>query len=93
MEPGLRDGDLVVTSAPRKALRPGEVIVYKERRSNFYVAHRVEALGCPGVLTRGDANIDFDPLPVESGQIAGRVRMTIPWLGRFIALLRSEAFE
>jgi signal peptidase I len=90
MEAHLHDGDLIVTTAPRKVPRPGDVVVYTEKQRGFFVAHRVEALGSCGALTRGDANAAFDPLPVARGQIVGRLRMTIPWLGLFVARLRAE---
>lgn len=83
MNPAIREGDVVVSAGvpPGEVLRTGEVIVFST--GGALVTHRVEApLGGGRYVTRGDANASADAAPVHSGQVVGRGRLLIPWVGR-----------
>lgn len=56
MEPSLRDGDVLLTvPAPRRALRPGRVVVVADpTRSDHLVVKRIHRLTPAGVEVRGD---------------------------------------
>jgi len=86
MEPGIRDGDIVVTRPLKRAPRVGDRVVYREPAHGLLVAHRVNDVSTRGAVMAGDANPRPDPLPVENGLILGRIVIVIPKLGRLCKL-------
>ena len=57
-------------------IKPGDVIVFCSKNSmnrEDNVVHRVVAIVDPGLITRGDNNLFYDPFPVQLDQIIGKV--------------------
>jgi signal peptidase len=87
MEPAMPAGGLAfVEPLGGDAVQVGDVVTYhRPDRDETLVSHRVHAisdhLGEPTIWTIGDANESPDPWAVTQGQITGRVRFTLPFLG------------
>jgi signal peptidase I len=92
MEPAIPMGALVVDqAAPAQSIQPGEVITYT--LPDRVVTHRVDSVaerdGRTVFVTRGDANSVADPWLAEPDGDVGAVRMTVPFLGFFVAAAQS----
>ncbi len=88
MTPSVRPGDVVLTSpVGTEPLGIGSVIVYEGE--NGKIIHRVTAIDGDAYRTRGDANADEDPLPVQPDQIVGAGRLLIPMVGLPVHWFRS----
>jgi len=94
MAPGMRTGDLLVTSRPEgRSLVPGQVLLVEHQgeagRPPVRVAHRLVGLDPKGrLVTRGDANDSEDAEHVSRQHVLGVGRMLIPTVGRPLADLR-----
>jgi len=82
----LRPGDVY------GAVREGDVIHYAYR--DVEMLHRVTGFGYnePGervYITKGDANPAADAVPVETGQVLGVARASIPYAGYPIVIVRA----
>lgn len=86
MQPILPVGSLVVIRASND-YQPGDMITY--RAGEKYVTHRIVRSGPKGFVTQGDANNQPDSRLVTSDMIAGRVRVILPWVGAFLAFIRT----
>lgn len=75
MQPVLRPGDgLRVVPYDGKAIRRGDVVVFRPPGRTEHLVHRVIASGPEGVRTRGDHNLQDDPWVLAPKDIAGRVK-------------------
>ena len=79
MTPLVRDGDVIEVVPPERAFRRFDVIVF--RHDGELICHYVSSLsafrdrdGRPCLLTRGIANTNTDPFPVEESEVLGIVR-------------------
>ncbi len=88
MEPAIGVGSIsVVQAKPRYTV--GDVITFsKDGKSKMTVTHRVAEVrdtgvyyGDPQYVTRGDANEESDSGEVKHANVAGRVMLSIPYLG------------
>lgn len=88
MEPAMPVGGLsFVQPIAAEDVRAGDVVTYpRPDRPETLVSHRVVAvsdqLGEPTLWTKGDANESNDAWAVPAESVLGRVRFTIPYLGR-----------
>jgi signal peptidase len=95
MEPTYRTGDLVILRTS-DAYVPGDIIGYRvpdgEVGGGRLVVHRI-AGGDPeaGFVFLGDNNPAPDPWHPVGSDIAGRVWIAVPAVGRFVALLHQPA--
>ena len=91
MDPAIPAGSLVyVKAAEPSGIEPGDVIVfYSSVDSGAIITHRVvENHTVSGeFITKGDANAQEDPLPVEYEMLLGRVELSIPRLGGVLSML------
>ena len=90
MEPEIPVGSvLYVKAADLSQVAEGEIIAYQD--VDAVVAHRVvhnrTSLG--EFVTKGDANNTEDREPIPYGAVVGRVEMTIPVLGMFLAFFST----
>jgi hypothetical protein len=77
MWPLFRDDDvLIARRVDPKALRVGDVVVYRDRGRDADIVHRVVAL-TPGIITRGDHRKREDDAPVPPEGIRGRVAVLL----------------
>ncbi len=91
MEPAIAAGSAVIlTPEPLTEIRVGQVIVYRipigDRHTEVHRIVRIVTTGAkPIVVTKGDANGSPDPWQARlQGDVAWRVRLTVPWIGRAI---------
>jgi len=74
MLPTFREGDELMVIPLRKALPGiGDVIAFTLPGEERTIVHRVEAAGCSGIRTRGDASGPPDPWVLSPANIRGRV--------------------
>jgi signal peptidase I len=95
MLPDFHSGDLVVLHTT-SAYGPGDVVGYRvpdgEVGAGHVVVHRiVGGDGDLGYTVEGDNNPAPDPWVPRSGDIAGRVWLLVPGLGRLIVLAHQPA--
>lgn len=88
MEPAMPVGGLAfVEPAAAEEIRAGDVVTYpRPNKPETLVSHRVVAvsdqLGETTLWTKGDANESNDSWAVPADSVVGRVRFTLPYLGR-----------
>jgi signal peptidase len=86
MLPTIRPGDVALlgsaTPGP-STLPPGRIVLVRDpSRSTGYYLHRVRRYDPSGkVVTRGDANRVDDYPAVDPGQVAGQLRLVVPFVG------------
>jgi signal peptidase len=97
MEPALPVGSVAfIEPVTATEVRAGDVMSFRNQQG-MMVTHRVievvpSAAG-PSFRTQGDANDSPDPSLVNGGQVVGKVRFDVPYLGRLVDLLqRRENF-
>ena len=94
MEPRFPMGSLAVV-APIDAteVEPGMTIVFTDPLDGSrLIAHRaVKQLpgDPPAWQTKGDANVDVDPLPVHASTVRGRVAWSVAGLGSVVTAVRG----
>ncbi|QIM17929.1 signal peptidase I [Leucobacter coleopterorum] len=98
MEPALPPGTMVVVRPTQVSdIRPGMVLTYQlNSGKDTLVTHRVTqkqflADGSPVFVTKGDANPQPDPAPVQEVQIRGTVWYAIPYVGWVTAVFTGQS--
>ncbi len=84
MAPSLRVGDVLVAApADPGSIGGGQIVTYRDRlHDDRLVTHRVVRQNADGTLvTRGDANVDPDPAPVDPERVVGVGRVVVPLVG------------
>lgn len=94
MAPRFPAGSLAVVEPIDAAeVEPGMTIVFVDPLDrDRLVAHRAVTLlpgSPPAWQTKGDANAQPDPIPVQASAIQGRVRWAIPMLGNVVTAIRG----
>lgn len=87
MAPEICTGSVVLVDTNQRIPVKGDIITYQ--LGEMKVTHRVMKIHDDKYETKGDANELSDGTLVESGQIIGKVLLSIPYLGYFIAFLQS----
>jgi signal peptidase len=89
MEPKIHTGSVVIDhKANNYNLK--DVITFKVQNSKDTVTHRIYKINADKSFTvKGDANKTADPDPVQKTNVVGKVLFSIPFLGYFIAFLRT----
>lgn len=97
MTPTYPPGSLVVVRpVDPDAIRIGDAITYQlESGKPTVVTHRVVSQGFDGdgnvvLRTKGDANEDPDPKPVQAVQVKGEVWYSVPYLGYVNTMLTGK---
>ena len=92
MKPSLNLGDLVVTGPVKGLLSPeiksGTIITYKQGKD--MVTHRVLSIKGNTLITKGDANEDPDPAPVQMSDIVGIYLFKIPFIGFLVNFTHTK---
>jgi signal peptidase I len=84
VEPGLKDGDVVVVRQHAgTTFKAGDVVAFQ--RDEIVVMHRVidvstDGEGVPWITTQGDNNPRPDK-PVRASDVEGKLLFKVPWLG------------
>jgi len=85
MNPGYRQGDLVVVAAA-EAYAPGQVVAYRDNVHDLVVLHRIVGGGPEAFELKGDANAAADAVRPARSDVIGRAVLHVPgggaWLGR-----------
>lgn len=89
MEPTISPGDVVIVSeTDPTTIAAGDVITYRQSASGTPITHRVlDVVETENGLvfeTKGDANEDPDPKPVDANAVIGTVVFTIPLIGHVV---------
>ena len=91
MEPAIPTGSLVYAKSVEPAdVETDDVIVfYGSADTGAIITHRVvENHKVSGeFITKGDANEENDPLPVDYDYLLGEVSLSVPYLGEILAML------
>ena len=91
MEPAIPTGSLVYskTAEPSEVQKDDVIVFYGAESSSAIITHRVvENRTVSGeFITKGDANAQNDPMPVQYEQLIGKVTANIPFLGEVLAML------
>ena len=85
MEPELSVGDLIVVRET-SLFEKGDVVVYQDGSS--LIVHRIIELDDDTITTKGDANTVAD-LPVPISRIKGKVKFSIPYVGKVVGFLKT----
>jgi len=97
MQPAFNRGDMIIVKpcAPED-VRAGDIITYA-LSDDVFITHRVvgiliELNGEQGLwfVTKGDANVTADALPVEASQLVGKVSGRLPGMGAILNWLRDH---
>lgn len=95
MAPSLPAGSILVSSAPGSwTAAPGDVVVVRDPAApGGRLAHRVVGRDARGhLMLRGDANGSVDARRVADGEVVGRMRFGVPWVGRPLVWMRDGTF-
>jgi signal peptidase len=96
MSPTFEAGSLaIVKSTPADEVNVGDVITYRGTSADApLTTHRVRKIIEEGAersfITRGDANLVDDAVPVTGERLVGRVAHTIPYAGELLAFGRTR---
>lgn len=93
MEPEIPTGSLVYTKEiPPEEVEEDDVIAfYGSVDQRAIITHRVVSnqIVSGEIITKGDANEQPDPMPVFYDSVIGKVELSIPVIGRILALVAS----
>ncbi|SNR64651.1 signal peptidase, endoplasmic reticulum-type [Haloechinothrix alba] len=95
MEPALPAGSLAVTrERPVAEIAENDIVTFTAN-GDLLVTHRVVAVehgaGGAELVTKGDANEDPDPEPVQAADVHGVLWYQIPWLGTVLEAVSGTA--
>jgi len=97
MRPTFRAGTLVFTlPEPKQWYKKDDIITFRPpRREIGLVTHRVMRAyisdqGLRELETKGDANTNGDPWTLTPGEVVGKVRFWIPFIGFIILILQTR---
>ncbi len=94
MSPAIDVGSLIlVRNVSPESIAVNDIITYMREGGSSATTHRVVGIENNGGLrfiTKGDANIVNDPIPVESSALLGKVVLSIPYLGYLIGFAGTK---
>lgn len=88
MEPALHRGDVVfVRSVQPETLQTGDVITAHFPESEGVFTHRIVSVDTAAkqLTTKGDHNMDTDPMPTSWDHVVGKLWFSVPYIG-FLSL-------
>ena len=92
MKPLFSAGDMVVTVPPLSFLggdlRAGAVVSYK--LGSETITHRIVSADADTLITKGDANEEADPRPVQISQVEGIYVLKVPRVGYFSTFIHTR---
>jgi signal peptidase len=89
MEPAINIGDVVIVGPVSPgAIHAGDIITYKLDKN--LITHRVLSIKGDTLITKGDANEDPDPRPVQFSQVKSRFLFKIPYIGYISSFIRTR---
>ncbi len=99
MEPALKTGGLAFVQPLSREqidrLKPGDIITFRNSAIAGLVSHRIVQVnqgdGGPSFVTKGDANPQPDDGQVAAASVVGKVRFSVPYLGRLVERLHNRS--
>lgn len=91
MEPNIPVGSVVLTMKTNpNELKKDDVITYRLNDSTL-VTHRVVSVDKEKkeIVTKGDANENYDSMPVSFNQVVGKVNFHFPYLGYIVMNIKT----
>jgi len=95
MSPAFNKGDAVFVRPVNTAdLQAGDIITVKTPDGSRHFTHRITRVEPNDnlVYTKGDANRSDDPMPADMSLVAGKVWISVPYLGFLSAAVQSRTF-
>lgn len=92
MRPALQRGDAVfIRAASFDELHEGDVITASFPESEGVFTHRIVRIDADKrqVYTRGDYNLNEDPMPTDASRIIGKLWFSVPYVG-FLSLFLTN---
>lgn len=99
MEPAIKTGSVIVaTAVDPKTLQIGDVITFLSSDQQENITHRIvgvhgDAQGRVSFITKGDANGVEDQQEIRFDHLAGKVTLTLPYLGYFFKFIGSPSMR
>lgn len=91
MTPTLEQGDMICIKPCRmNEVQVGDVITFKDRYG-VYTTHRVIQISDDALITKGDANIDYDAFLIDEDHLVGKMLYHIPYIGKLIAFFINSS--
>jgi signal peptidase len=90
MKPAINMGDVVIAGpvGASSGIKPGVIITYELGKN--LITHRVLSVDNNTLITKGDANEDPDPSPVQFSQVKSRYLFKIPYVGYLTSFVRTR---
>lgn len=93
MSPAFKKGDVVFARpVEAKELQTGDIITVKTPDDSRFFTHRITRFDEEKtvVYTKGDSNKSEDPMPADITLVAGRVWLSVPYLGILSTLAQNK---
>ncbi len=90
MKPAINMGDLMIVgpAGDGDGIKPGVIVTYELGKN--LITHRVLSVDGDTLITKGDANEDPDPRPVQLSQVKSRYLFKIPYIGYLNSFVRTR---
>ena len=90
MKPAINMGDVVIAgpAGAGSGIKPGVIVTYESGKN--LITHRVLSNDGIILITKGDANEDPDPDPVQFSQVKSSYLFKIPYIGYVSSLVRTR---
>jgi signal peptidase I len=89
MEPAFNVGDVVIAGPLGSGgIKPGVIVTYAIGKT--LITHRVLSIDGNTLITKGDANENPDPIPVQFSQVKSRYLFRIPYIGYVAGFVRTR---
>ena len=89
MEPAFNVGDVVIAGPLGSGgIKPGIIVTYAIGKT--LITHRVLSIDGNTLITKGDANENPDPIPVQFSQVKSRYLFRIPYIGYVAGFVRTR---
>ena len=90
MVPAINMGDMVIAGpvGAGGGIKPGDIVTYELGKN--LITHRVLSIDGDTLITKGDANEDPDPRPVQLSQVKDCYLFKIPYIGYLTSFVRTR---
>jgi len=89
MEPAFNVGDVVIAGPlGSDGIKPGVIVTYAIGKN--LITHRVLSIDGNTLITKGDANENPDPIPVQFSQVKSLYLFRIPYIGYVAGFVRTR---
>ena len=95
MSPAFNKGDAVfIRPVNTGDLQAGDIVTIKTPDSGRHFTHRITRVEPDKnlIYTKGDANKSDDPMPADMSLVAGKVWISVPYLGFLSAAVQNRMF-